>query len=45
MFGIDWTGDGESNLIDDLITLDVLGLLDEEDESDEEEDVKEDKQK
>lgn len=26
MFGFDWTGDGEESLIDDLITLDVLGL-------------------
>ena len=45
MFGIDWTGDGECNLFDDLITLDVMGLLDEEDESDEEEEVEEDNQK
>ena len=36
MFGFDWTGDGKESLIDDLITLDVLGLLDDEDESDEE---------
>ena len=28
MFGFDWTGDGE-----DLITLDVLGLLDDEKEN------------
>lgn len=26
MFGFDWTGDGEESLINDLITLDVLGL-------------------
>ena len=36
MFGFDWTGDGKESLIDDLITLVVLGLLDDEDESDEE---------
>lgn len=39
MFGFDWTGDGKESLIDDLITLDVLGRLrrlDDEDESDEE---------
>ena len=36
MFGFDWPGDGKESLIDDLITLDVLGLLDDEDESDEE---------
>lgn len=36
MFGFDWTGDGKESLIDDLITLDILGLLDDEDESDEE---------
>lgn len=36
MFGFDWTGDGKEDLIDDLITLDVLGLLDDESESDEE---------
>ena len=29
MFGFDWTGDGKESLIDDLITLDVLELLDE----------------
>ena len=33
MFGFDWTGDGEESLIDDLITLDVLGLLDDEKEN------------
>lgn len=38
MFGFDWTGDGKESFIDDLITLDVLGLLDDEDESDEEND-------
>ena len=38
MFGFDWTGDGKESLIDDLITLDILGLLDDEDESDEEND-------
>ena len=36
MFGFDWTVDGKESLIDDLITLDVLGLLDDEDVSDEE---------
>ena len=36
MFGFDWTGDGKENLIDDLITLDILGLLDDENELDEE---------
>ena len=36
MFGFDWTGDGKESLIDDLITLDFLGLLDDKDESDEE---------
>jgi len=36
MFGFDWTGDGKESLIDDLITLDILGLLDDKDESDEE---------
>ena len=34
MFGFEWTGDGEERLIDDLITLDVLGLLDDEKEND-----------
>ena len=34
MFGSDWTGDGKEDLIDDLITLDVLGLLDDEKEND-----------
>ena len=34
MFGLYWTGDGEESLIDDLITLDVLGLLDDEKEND-----------
>ena len=42
MFGFDWTGDGKESLIDDLITLDVLGLLDDEDESDEEDEDDED---
>lgn len=36
MFGFDWTGDGKENLIDDLITLDILELLDDENELDEE---------
>lgn len=36
MFGFDWTGDGKENLIDDLITLDILRLLDDENELDEE---------
>lgn len=36
MFGFDWTGDRKEDLIDDLITLDVLGLFDDENESDEE---------
>ncbi|WP_155886433.1 hypothetical protein [Lachnobacterium bovis] len=36
MFGFDWTGDGKESLIDDLITLKLLGRLDDEDESDEE---------
>lgn len=35
MFGFDWTGDGKGSLIDDLITLGVLGLLENEDASDE----------
>ena len=34
MFRFGWTGDGEESLIDDLITLDVLGLLDDEKEND-----------
>ena len=36
MFEFDWTGDGKENLIEDLITLDILGLLDDENELDEE---------
>ena len=31
MFGIDWDGDGEDGLFDDMITLDIL---DDEDEDD-----------
>lgn len=39
MFGFDWTGDGSVDFVDDLITLSVLGALDEEtDEDDEDED-------
>lgn len=30
MFGIDWTGDESVNYVDDLITLSLLGVLDEE---------------
>lgn len=36
MFEFDWTGDGKENLIENLITLDILGLLDDENELDEE---------
>ena len=38
MFGIDWTGDGDVDFIDDLISLDVLGLLDDEEKESSEED-------
>ena len=34
MFGFDWTGDGEESLIDEQMTLNVLGLLDDEKEND-----------
>ena len=30
MFGIDWTGDGNVDFIDDIISMDVMGLLDDE---------------
>ena len=38
MFGFDWTGDGSVDFVDDLITLSMLGALDDEasDEDDEE---------
>lgn len=38
MFGFDWTGDGSVDFVDDLITLSMLGVLDDEalDEDDEE---------
>lgn len=38
MFGIDWTGDGNVNFIDDLISMEVMGLLDDEEEENEDED-------
>lgn len=39
MFGFDWTGDGSVDVVDDLITLSLLGALDEDaDDSDDEED-------
>ena len=34
MYGFEWTSDGKESLIDDLITLDVLGFLDDEKEND-----------
>lgn len=40
MFGFDWTGDGSVDFVDDLITLSMLSVLDDEepDEDDEEND-------
>lgn len=40
IFGIDWNQDGQVDIVEDMITADVLGLFDEEekDEDNEEED-------
>ena len=38
MFGIDWTGDGDVDFIDDLISMDVMGLLDDEEKEEDEDD-------
>ena len=40
MFGFDWTGDGSVDFVDDFITLSMVGVLDdkEPDEDDEEDD-------
>lgn len=28
MFGFDWTGDGKVDAVDDLLTMELLGMLD-----------------
>ena len=38
MFGIDWTGDGQVDFIDDIISMDVMGFLDDEEKEDENDD-------
>ena len=38
IFGIDWDHDGQVDIVEDMITADMLGLLDDEEEADDEED-------
>ncbi len=33
IFGIDWNQDGQVDIVEDMITADVLGLFDEEDKN------------
>ena len=42
MFGFDWTGDGSVDFVDDLITLSMLGALDEEAPDEDNEDDEDD---
>ncbi|MBQ1598294.1 MAG: hypothetical protein IIU28_07115 [Lachnospiraceae bacterium] len=34
MFGFDWTGDGKEDAVDDLLTMELFGMLDPDDKSD-----------